>query len=168
MFEARLTHADFPKNPVFKYGFAGFPATSPERQNINTEAELYWIFIMQCLYNPILALVKSSVLILLLRIGGRSKGIWWAAHLLNAANLMLMVAVFVVVVFQQIPIQSFWDLSIKPTRTIDSGTFAIATACITIITDILVLLVPIWLFSRLQMRIGTKIGLILVFLASGV
>lgn len=142
--------------------------TSPERLKTNIEAELYWIFIMQCLYNPILALVKSSVLILLLRIGGQSKGVWWATQILNAVNLMLMVAIFLVVIFQQIPIQSYWDLSITPTKTIDSQTFDIITACITIVTDILVLSIPIWLFSRLQMRIGTKIGLILAFLASGV
>lgn len=142
--------------------------TSPERQKVNIEAELYWIFIMQCLYNPILALVKSSVLIFLLRIGGHRNGIWWAAHVLNAVNLMLMVAIFLVVLFQQIPIQSYWDLSITPKRTIDSETFDIATSCITIATDTLVLVLPIWLFSGLQMHIGTKIGLIMVFLASGV
>lgn len=141
--------------------------TSLERQKTNIEAELYWIFVMQCLYNPILALVKSSVLLLLLRIGGHRQGVRFFIHGLNAVNLMLMVAIFFVVIFQQIPIQSYWDLSITPTRMIDSQTFDIATACITIITDILVLSIPIWLFAGLQMRLGTKIGLILVFMTSG-
>lgn len=154
-------------SPVFKYGYAGFPMTSPERQQIDLEAELYWIFVMQCLYNPILALVKSSVLLLLLRIGGHRQGVKRFIHGLNAVNLMLMVAIFFVVIFQQIPIRSFWDLSVPPTRIIDSQTFDIVTACITIITDILVLSIPIWLFAGLQMRLGTKMGLILVFMTSG-
>lgn len=153
---------------VFRYGFAGFPFSSPERLNINPTPMLYWIFIMQCLYNPILALVKSSVLVLLLRIGGHQKYARWSIHAVNTVNLMLMVAIFLVVVFQQIPIQSYWDLSITPTRTIDANTFDIVTAGITVVTDVIVLAIPIWLFLGLQMRLATKIGLILVFLSSGV
>lgn len=141
---------------------------NPERQNADLASEHYWTFIMQCLYNPILALVKSSVLFLLLGIGGHKTSVKWVIRILNTVNLVLMVSVFLVVVFQQSPIQSYWDLSITATRTIDYKTFAIATSIVTIVTDVLVMAIPIWLFSGLQMPLGTKLGLIMVFLASGV
>ncbi|KAJ4322452.1 hypothetical protein N0V84_004808 [Fusarium piperis] len=110
----------------FKYQFIGFP--SEDVPDIyNAEPSLFWNWIMQVLYNPILALVKSST----------------------------------------IPIQAYWNKSIKPQRGIDLPLFYVLTAIITIITDFLVLLIPFWVFFGLKMRIAAKVRLIVVFLVCG-
>lgn len=154
---------------VWKYSFTGFAATSSERQSgQNTEAANFWSFITQILYNPILALVKSSMLVLLLRIGGHRTGVRWTILVLNTLNALLTIAIILVVIFQSVPVQAAWKADIMATRHIDFGAFAVCTGIITLVGDIVVLGVPLWLFVGLQMRLRTKLGLISVFLLGGV
>jgi hypothetical protein len=123
---------------------------------------------MQVLYNPILALVKSSLLFFLLRLGGHRRSIRWSIYALNAFNIALMIAIFLTVILQTIPIRAFWDQSLTPQHQIDGPVFYISTAIITIVTDFLVLLIPLWVFVGLKMRLAAKLGLIVVFLTGGV
>ncbi|KAF5965001.1 integral membrane protein PTH11 [Fusarium bulbicola] len=151
----------------FRYEYIGFH-TKDLPKNYDIEPVLFYNWIMQVLYNPILALVKSSILFFLLRLGGHNRGIKWAIYGLNGFNVALMIAIFLTVVFQTIPINAYWDLSTKPERQIDGPVFYISSAIITIITDVLVLLIPFWIFIGLKMRIAAKLGLIVVFLMGGV
>jgi len=78
-----------------------------------------------------------------------------------------MFAIFLVVIFQTTPIAAYWDPSVKAERSINSGVFAVSTAIITIITDVLVLAIPIKTFASLNMDISTRLGLIIIFLLGG-
>lgn len=122
---------------------------------------------MQVLYNPVLALVKSSVLVLLLRIGGHRARVKWTIYVLQALNAVLMLAIFFTVIFQRIPIRAYWDPSVTAIYTIDFEQFVVVSGGITIVGDVLVLAIPIWLFAGLQVRLATKLGLILIFLLGG-
>lgn len=153
---------------VWRYAFVGFPASNPDRINLDPEPNNYWNFIQQILYNPMLSLVKSSVLVLLLRIGGHRARVRWSIYILNTLNLMLMAACLLVVIFQTIPIQATWDSTVVATHSINFASFATSTACITIASDVLVLAIPVWLFIGLQMRLALKLGLLSAFLLSGV
>ncbi|GJC92583.1 hypothetical protein ColKHC_01409 [Colletotrichum higginsianum] len=156
-----------PTYMFFKYYYAGFP-TSSLPEDWDPSPMLFWNWIMQVFYNPILALVKSSVLVFLLRLGGHKPGVRYAIYTLNTVNLATMVAIFLVVLFQTIPINAFWDPTIPKQREIDGPLFYIVSAIITIITDFFVLAIPFWIFLGLKMRMAAKIGLIVVFLAGGV
>ncbi|KAF6830877.1 CFEM domain-containing protein [Colletotrichum plurivorum] len=156
-----------PTYMFFKYYYVGFP-TSSLPADWDPSPMLFWNWIMQVLYNPILALVKSSVLVFLLRLGGHKRGVRRAIYVLNAVNLLTMVAIFLIVLFQTIPINAFWDPSVQKQREIDGPLFYIVSAIITIITDFFVLAIPFWIFLGLKMRMAAKIGLIVVFLAGGV
>ncbi|KAH7303803.1 hypothetical protein B0I35DRAFT_401904 [Stachybotrys elegans] len=123
-----------------------------------------WGFVNMCLYNPILALVKSSVLFFLLRIASTKTGVRYAVYGLNAFNLAMMVATFLVVVFQCRPISGAWDLvDMQTAECIDPLTFTMSTAVITIITDLLVLAIPFWIIIGLKMPSKVKLSLIGVF-----
>ncbi|KAB5572773.1 hypothetical protein GE09DRAFT_1217314 [Coniochaeta sp. 2T2.1] len=124
---------------------------------------LIWNFAVQVLYNPILALVKTSVLIFLLRLGGQKPGVRYAIHALNIFNIALMVAIFLVVIFQCNPVAFNWNPSLNGT-CIKQGEFYLVTAALTIFTDLLVLALPIWIFADLKMKLKLKIALIIVFL----
>ncbi|KAH8650726.1 hypothetical protein BGZ61DRAFT_375548 [Ilyonectria robusta] len=151
----------------FKYEYIGFP-TKDLPDTYDVEPVLFWNWIMQVLYNPILALIKSSILIFLLRLGGHQRSIRWAVYALNTFNIALGIAIFLTVIFQTIPINAYWDLEVEKERQIDGPMFYISTAIITIVTDFLVLLIPFWVFLGLRMRLAAKIGLIAVFLMGGV
>lgn len=73
-----------------------------------------------------------------------------------------MVAVFFVVVFQCDPIDSFWHLELGQ-NCIDQKSFALATALLTIFTDIVVVALPFWVFLGLKISKAKKVALIVVF-----
>ncbi|VTT65801.1 unnamed protein product, partial [Fusarium fujikuroi] len=150
-----------------RYNYFGF-YTKDLPKSYDIRPVLFYNWLMQVLYNPILALVKSSVLFFLLRLGGHKRNVRWAIYGLNALNIVLMIAIFLNVVFQTIPINAFWDVSITPERQIDGPAFYVSSAIITIFTDVLVLLIPFWIFLGLKMRLATKLGLMVVFLMGGI
>ncbi|OIW31727.1 hypothetical protein CONLIGDRAFT_237473 [Coniochaeta ligniaria NRRL 30616] len=125
---------------------------------------LVWNFAVQVLYNPILALVKTSVLVFLLRLGGQKPGVRYAIHALNIFNVTLMIAIFLVVMFQCWPVSYNWNPLIEGGHCIKQGTFYVVTAALTLFTDVLVLALPIWIFADLKMKMKMKIALMLVFL----
>ncbi|KAI1092323.1 hypothetical protein F5B19DRAFT_212645 [Rostrohypoxylon terebratum] len=132
---------------------------------------MYWNYIIQIIYNPILALVKCSVLTFLLRIGGQRRKIRYSIHALNVFNIGLMIAIFVTVVFQCSPISYFWKRITDPTLQggcIDTGIFYVTTAALTIFTDILVLALPFWIFMGLKMAPKVKFAIMVVFLLGAV
>jgi hypothetical protein len=130
----------------------------------DTTPGLIWNFAVQVLYNPILALVKTSGLIFLLRLGGQKPGVRYAIHAMNIFNIALMIAIFLTVIFQCKPIAFNWDPTIPDGKCIKQGQFYLVTAAMTIFTDILVLGIPIWIFADLKMKLKLKIALMLVFL----
>jgi len=125
---------------------------------------LIWNFAVQVLYNPILALVKTSVLIFLLRLGGQKPGVRMTIHALNFSNIALMIAIFLVVMFQCWPVDYNWNPNIADGHCIKQDVFYLATAALTILTDVLVLALPIWIFADLKMALKLKLALMFVFL----
>ncbi|KAL1899811.1 hypothetical protein Sste5346_002677 [Sporothrix stenoceras] len=129
---------------------------------------LIWNFAVQVLYNPILALVKTSMLLFLLKLGSQKPGVRICIHILNTLNLSLMVAIFLVVIFQCTPIAFNWDTTIVGGHCVQQGTFYLATAALTIFTDVLNLALPFWVFLDLKMPLRVKVALLFVFLLGAI
>ncbi|KAJ3540733.1 hypothetical protein NM208_g4934 [Fusarium decemcellulare] len=151
----------------FRYCYTGFPQASiPETRDM--EQALFFNWMMQIFYNPILGLVKASALVFLHRLGGHSRRISLSIQGLGVLNLALMIAVFLTVIFQTTPINAYWDLTVERKRQIDGPAFYVTSAIITIVTDVLVLMIPFPLILGLNMRVATKIGILVVLLLGGV
>ncbi|KAK2613378.1 hypothetical protein N8I77_000296 [Diaporthe amygdali] len=150
----------------FKYTYAGFPASDLPK-TFDPMPALFWTWVVGLLYNPILALVKSSALIFMLRIAGHKTGIRWAIYVINTINVCLMIATFLVVIFQTIPIAAYWDKTLPVQRSIDAAAFGMSTFIMTIVTDVLVLAIPVWAFIGIKVNLGTKIGVIMIFMTGG-
>lgn len=125
---------------------------------------LIWAYAVQILYNPILALVKSSVLIFLSRLFGQKDGVRRFLFWLNVANMAQMVAVFFAITLQCLPIGFNWDFTIRGGRCVDRRVLYTSTAVFSIITDLLILGTPIWIFTSLKIPRRTKVALMFVFL----
>lgn len=150
----------------FKYSYAGFPASQIPK-GYDPSPALFWTWIVGLLYNPILALVKSSVLVFMLRIAGHKTEVMWAIYVINTINVCLMVAVFLVVIFQTIPIAAYWDITLTAKHKINAAAFGMSTFIFTIVTDVLVLAIPIYTFMGLKVNMATKLGVIMIFLTGG-
>ncbi|KAK1638526.1 integral membrane protein [Colletotrichum phormii] len=130
---------------------------------MNPTTGMIWIYIVGAVYNPILALVKQSVLIFLLRFSGFKDVVRYIVWGTAAFNLALMIATFVTVIFQCMPIEKNW----KPTLAgscIQQFSFGISTACLTILTDLVTVGLPFYIFLGLKMQKKRKIGLMIVFM----
>ncbi|RSL69508.1 hypothetical protein CEP54_002331 [Fusarium duplospermum] len=131
-----------------------------------------WAFTIQILYNPILALVKTSVLLFLMRLGGQKREVRLCIISLLIFNLCQMVAMFFACVFQCTPVSYFWDrmkhVSIRPDgMCINQNAFYIATSSLTILTDVLVLVLPFWIFLGLKLPLKVRAAIIGVFVLGG-
>jgi hypothetical protein len=148
---------------VIKTNFVGIHGADIPKNQDGTEARI-WLYAVQILYNPVLALVKSSVLIFLLRLFGQKDGVRRFIIGLNIVNILQMVAVFFAVMLQCLPISFNWDLTISNGRCVDRRVLYVSTSCFNIVTDLLVLGLPLWIFVDLKIPRRTKIALISVFL----
>ncbi|KAK9783624.1 hypothetical protein SCAR479_00183 [Seiridium cardinale] len=125
---------------------------------------LWWFFLAQLFYNPVLALVKASVLWFLLRLGGPKSGVWWAIYALGTFNALQAIAIFLVALLQCLPIEANWDTELKATARCVQPSFHITISCLTLFTDVLVLVIPFWIFLGLKMPLAARLAVIGVFL----
>ncbi|KAI1128061.1 hypothetical protein F5Y10DRAFT_182181 [Nemania abortiva] len=124
---------------------------------------LVWNYAIEILYNPILALVKTSILLLLLRLFGQKPGVKRFIIWINTANLGMMIAVFLATVLQCIPINKTWQPEIEGT-CIDRRVLFTVSSTFNIVTDILILALPLRIFIDLKIPRRTKIALMMIFL----
>ncbi|KAI8634828.1 hypothetical protein F5Y19DRAFT_126996 [Xylariaceae sp. FL1651] len=124
---------------------------------------LIWNYAIEILYNPILALVKTSILLFLLRLFGQKPGVRRFILWLNAANIGNLLAVFFATVLQCIPVEKNWKPSIEGT-CIDRRILFTVSSSFNILTDMLILGLPLRIFIDLKIPRRTKIALMFVFL----
>jgi hypothetical protein len=132
----------------------------------NSAPSLWWFYIAQIFYNPILALVKCSVLVFILRLGDRRKGVRTAVYVLISFTALQAVAIFFVVILQCLPVSAVWDHASYPDAKCIKVEFHVTISSLTVLTDILVLVLPFYVFLGLKMRAATKVAVLCCF-ASG-
>lgn len=82
--------------------------------------------------------------------------------------ILWLVAAIFGVVFSCVPVTYFWDKSLKKGgRCIDQYAFTHSLTSLNIITDVVVLVLPIPCMLKLQMRPARKFALLGIFLLGG-
>jgi hypothetical protein len=124
----------------------------------------------QLLYNPILALVKASIVFFLWRLEDRRKVIRWSLASFFALNLGLAIATFVADLCQCTPVSYYWNRHATDTYDSDgnaiykAGTcihlvnFVLITAGLSVLTDVLIMIIPAAMVWGLKMSSSKKIA----------
>lgn len=114
------------------------------------------------LYVPTLGFAKFSILFLYRKL---SQLRWFntCVYVLMAIVISYSIGIILALIFPCNPIAANWDLSIKEYKCIDKAGIYLATAAVNVITDFLILTLPIPMVIRLQMPKMQKIGLIIIF-----
>lgn len=128
---------------------------------------VFWNFITGLCYNPTLAMVKVSALLFLLRLGSVKRRIRIACHVLIAFNLAMMVAFFTAYLLQCLPIESRWMAGAKA-KCVRTDVLSYTLASLNILTDILTLSIPFFLFLGLRVNKRTRNALLIVFMLGAV
>ncbi|KAL2842721.1 hypothetical protein BJY01DRAFT_264447 [Aspergillus pseudoustus] len=148
---------------VIKYNWMGYHV-----KNIpypNPQATLAWkySYATEILYNPILAVVKFSILFFLLRLTGQKLGVKRAIWIIMALNTIVMITTLFLTVFRCVPIASHWAPTDYPdAKCLNFANFVTGTACASIFTDALVLILPTWIVYNLRMAQKQKLILIAI------
>lgn len=125
---------------------------------------MIWNYAVQILYNPILALVKLSVLVFLHRLFAQIRGVKMCIMALAAVTTMHMVGVAGAIIFQCTPISFNWEPLLEGGTCVDQPALYVSSAAFNILTDVLVLLLPAYIFRGLSIPKKTKVALLFVFL----
>lgn len=112
------------------------------------------------MYNPILALIKNGMLLFFYRLASTIDGLRIFIIGIIVFNTLQMVAIFVTDMLQCVPIQKTFYGGMG--SCIAVGDFFIATAALTILTDILVMIIPTWITWNLHLRLRKKIAVIIL------
>ncbi|KAI7218260.1 hypothetical protein KC333_g3723 [Hortaea werneckii] len=126
------------------------------------------VYVVEIFYYFSLFFVKLSILMLYLRLAGSLRTfLYWGA----IGTLVIIVAQFVstvvVVGTQCIPMATYWDPTIEGT-CININDFFYSTNIFTIITDIMIIALPIATLWKLHCPRAQKYGIMLAFLLGGV
>jgi hypothetical protein len=125
-----------------------------------------WNYANSVIYNPILALVKASFILTLIKF--RSQNNWikrclWATFAVNAC---FAVAAPLACILQCNSIWKYWDSNV-PERCVDAGSYTVSTSSIVLASDVLVLVMPSWILHDLNMPLSRKLTVI-AFLSFGI
>ncbi|EEH20895.1 hypothetical protein PABG_03126 [Paracoccidioides brasiliensis Pb03] len=142
------------------YPLEAFPSETPTLDIVGEKFNLA----NQLLYNPILAFVRGSIIIFILRLNGLRTHVIRSLRVLFVVNFCLMAAVFIADLFQCSPVRYIWDWQnmdreaqidagaaadgmkngkvIKGGECIDRRGFFISTATLSIFLDMWLLYIP--------------------------
>ena len=93
---------------------------------------------------------------------GRGQPIFFIIQALIWANLAFYLAYFFIHVFQCVPRRKIWDPTV-PGRCTSTNVLLIAPAGINIVSDCLILVLPIILVFRLKMTLKNKLAIVAIF-----
>ncbi|KAK3336642.1 hypothetical protein B0T19DRAFT_45651 [Cercophora scortea] len=124
---------------------------------------LFWNFFAQILYNPCLALVKISALIFLSRLGDTKTRVRLACRAMIGFNMLQVLGFLPATILQCSPVEYQW-LFTPGGHCVDGAAFSLAMASTNIVTDVLTLLIPFWIFLDLKVTKRVRYALLTVFL----
>ncbi|KAK2615819.1 hypothetical protein N8I77_002545 [Diaporthe amygdali] len=142
-----------------KVNFLGYHVKDIPLDQMDPVLGAKYNYATQLLYNPILALVKNGMLLFFLRVGGSIDKLRVFIIAIIVLNTLMMVSIFLIDLLQCVPIEKTFYASTAGT-CIHVGDFFIGTAAATILTDILVMIIPIWLTWNLKMKLRKKLAVI--------
>ncbi|GLA56943.1 hypothetical protein AtubIFM55763_000482 [Aspergillus tubingensis] len=118
------------------------------------------------LYGPLIFLTKLSIFLLYLRVFAPSPKCnqWWFIQILMGLNFFFYLADTIVKIFECTPRARIWDKTV-PGRCIDAAIPVLVTSIVNVVSDIMMLLMPIRCVWRLQITLRKKVGITAIFAA---
>ena len=116
------------------------------------------------LYGPLLFFAKLSVLLQLQKIFvySRRQPIFFIIQALIWGNLAFYLAYLFINIFRCVPRRKTWDVTV-PGKCMSMNVLLITPAGINVVSDCLILVLPIYLVLRLQMTLQNKITVVAIF-----
>ena len=97
----------------------------------------------------------------------RTGVVYVVTHILIWTNLAFYVAIFFAVLFECTPLEMIWNPLLTTGFCVNRNAELIAAGAVNTISDLLILILPLWAIWHLQMAMKNKLGISAIF-ATGV
>lgn len=129
----------------------------------NLEPFLKLLWVEYYLFDAGTAVAKSSALFFYARVFGViNQWFKYALWTLHSANVAWLVGIIFGVIFECSPIQKAWKISLEGT-CVNTQTLWLASGITSLLIDIFILLIPLPMLWKLQMKVSRKLQIIGVF-----
>lgn len=125
-----------------------------------------WFYVGQVVYKVLLGLNKVSLLFLYLRIFV-SRAFQITCYIVMTIVVSWSFSAIMATILQCIPVNAYWDRSIKTAKCTNTDAFWYAYAIINIITDVMILVLPLWEIRKLHLPMQQRAGLMAIFAIGG-
>ncbi|KAK6066485.1 CFEM domain-containing protein [Seiridium cupressi] len=131
----------------------------------NSEILLLLLFISQIFYIVVQCIAKLAILLLYRRIFNTGAGRWfrWAVKGLIGLCFVIGILFSFLILFQCYPIAAAWDITITDFKCLDFAPILFAGSFVGIVTDIVLVLLPIPELRKLQISGRKRIGVGIMF-----
>ncbi|KAI9716645.1 MAG: hypothetical protein M1812_005183 [Candelaria pacifica] len=129
---------------------------------------LLWSNIFQIMYTPSIIAVKWSILLLYIRIfPATARKFRICTYFLMAFVFAYSFAGFWILIFACKPMAKIWDITIKGGQCVNRNGLAISGSALNMFTDLCMIALPIPIVWHLQLPIGQRISVIVMFCIAG-
>ena len=124
---------------------------------------------VQITYTVVILLTKVSILLLYLRVFSPSRAVRITIHVNLWVNVAFYLAACFVAIFIYSPRKALWNpyIYLHEAKYLDTNVLKVVSAVVNLVSDIVILVIPISMVWTLQMQRKTKIRTIAIF-ATGV
>ncbi|KAF4628948.1 hypothetical protein G7Y89_g9200 [Cudoniella acicularis] len=128
----------------------------------------FWMNVAEVLYATSVCIVKISIVLQILKIffPGRRTPLFFLLWGIMIFNILLYISIVIMEIFQCTPREKIWNPLVEGACVNVEASF-IFTASANLISDLVLLLVPVYLLLQLNMSLKRKIGVGAIF-ASGI
>lgn len=124
---------------------------------------MQWFYGANIAYKVVIGFAKMSIVLLYLRIFYVERYFRWTCYVLTTFMALYSTAFTLASIGQCTPIAAFWDKSIPDLYCVNNFAFWLSFAVINIVTDFIILALPIQQVLRLKLNLRDKIALVFVF-----
>ncbi|GKU04340.1 integral membrane protein [Fusarium langsethiae] len=152
-------------NIVARYG-AGYHAweiRKPEYYNW-----LKWFYASTVVYIPASFFTKATILLLMARVFAVEPRVSKGIRIFTWALLVAYVPIQILRIVNCYPIRTYWDPKVRNAHCLNQRKIFFSDLSLSIVTDLLILLVPIPLTWRLNLSVGKRIKIVLLLGAGGI
>lgn len=117
------------------------------------------------LYCPFIWIAKAAVLIQLMRIFTPNKSglVYWTIHALIWGNLALYTGLLFAIAFECSPEDKIWNPLITSGTCLERNIIILVTGPVNTLSNLLILLLPIWAVWHLHLKLKYKVWIIAIF-----
>jgi len=127
---------------------------------------LFWAYLTRVFHTPLLALVKISALLFILRLGRSKTSVRRFCKTLLLICTLQLIVFFPITVFKCRPIEKSWTLR-GDGQCLSHGAVTVILACFNIATDIFTIVIPFVAFHDLKVPNKIRYALLAVFTLGG-